>query len=285
MSPMSQEKIYQNGDTVLSVRKGKKQYSNEVILDSIVMDIKQGEFISILGTSGSGKSTLLKLLAGLETWTSGDQINTLKTSSAFVFQDPNLLSWRTVMENTILPLEFQAHQKKNSGSRNVQPFLHSQNTSIKPVINSDHKQLMLREQAHEVLSMVNMTSASERYPHELSGGMKMRTSLARAFITKPQLLFMDEPFAALDEPTRESLQDQLRQIWETQRTTILFVTHSLQEALYLSNRIIFLDGRPAKIVEDRKVELPDHRSSLTRTSKEYFEVLKDLRVFIHSKLN
>lgn len=282
---MSQEKIYQNGDTVLSVRKGKKQYSNEVILDSIVMDIKQGEFISILGTSGSGKSTLLKLLAGLETWTSGDQINTLKTSSAFVFQDPNLLSWRTVMENTILPLEFQAHQKKNSGSRNVQPFLHSQNTSIKPVINSDHKQLMLREQAHEVLSMVNMTSASERYPHELSGGMKMRTSLARAFITKPQLLFMDEPFAALDEPTRESLQDQLRQIWETQRTTILFVTHSLQEALYLSNRIIFLDGRPAKIVEDRKVELPDHRSSLTRTSKEYFEVLKDLRVFIHSKLN
>lgn len=282
---MSQEKIYQNGDTVLSVRKGKKQYSNEVILDSIVMDIKQGEFISILGTSGSGKSTLLKLLAGLETWTSGDQINTLKTSSAFVFQDPNLLSWRTVMENTILPLEFQAHQKKNSGSRSVQPFLHSQNTSIKPVINSDHKQLMLREQAHEVLSMVNMTSASERYPHELSGGMKMRTSLARAFITKPQLLFMDEPFAALDEPTRESLQDQLRQIWETQRTTILFVTHSLQEALYLSNRIIFLDGRPAKIVEDRKVELPDHRSSLTRTSKEYFEVLKDLRVFIHSKLN
>lgn len=282
---MSQDTNYKNGEPVLSVREGKKQYSNEMILDSIAMDVKQGEFIAILGTSGSGKSTLLKLLAGLEVWTSGDQINTLKTSSAFVFQDPNLLSWRTVMENTILPLEFQAHQKKNSSSRNVQTSHFSLKNAIKAETALDHKQWMLREQAQEVLSMVNMTNSSERYPHELSGGMKMRTSLARAFITKPQLLFMDEPFAALDEPTRESLQDQLRQIWENQGTTILFVTHSLQEAVYLSNRIIFLEGRPAQIVEDRRLELPDHRTSLTRTSKEYFEALKDLRLFIHSKLN
>lgn len=235
---------------ILSIKNGNKQFSQDAVLEKIQMDLKEGDFVSILGSSGSGKSTLLRLLAGLETWSSGEQIQTPQISQAFVFQDPNLLSWRTALENTVLPLELQSHLQ--CSSQRV-------------------------AQGYEALKMVHLESAAHKYPHELSGGMKMRTSLARAFITRPRLLFMDEPFAALDEPTRENLQEQLRQIWEAQQTTIVFVTHSLQEALFLSNRIIFLRNKPASICENLPIDLPISRNSATRTSKEYFNALTELR--------
>lgn len=240
-----------NSKQILSIKNGIKKFSQDLILESIQMDLREGDFISILGASGSGKSTLLKLLAGLEPWSSGEQTQDPNISRAFVFQDPNLLSWRTVLENTLLPLELKSN------------------------LLSDPSQMASR--GREALKMVHLESAAHQYPHELSGGMKMRTSLARAFITKPRLLFMDEPFAALDEPTRENLQEQLRHIWETQQTTIVFVTHSLQEALFLSNRIIFLKNRPASIEENWVIPLPSKRTAATRISKDYFNALTELR--------
>jgi len=246
-----------NAKLIFSVKNGSKTFSNVEILNKIQLELKEGEFVSILGPSGSGKSTLLKLLAGLDDWSSGEQIQDSNISRSFVFQDPNLLNWRTVLENTHLPLEFKSNQ---------------QDPSVWVTL------------AQEVLKLVQLDSSSHLYPHELSGGMKMRTSLARAFINKPRLLFMDEPFAALDEPTRETLQEQLREIWKTQQTTIVFVTHSIQEALFLSNRIIFLNGRPASIVNDCNINLPIDRTSSTRTSQDYFEALTDLRKQVHADI-
>lgn len=246
-----------NTKQILSIKNGNKKFSQDLILENIQMDLREGDFISILGSSGSGKSTLLKLLAGLETWSTGEQTQDPNISRAFVFQDPNLLSWRTVLENTLLPLELKSNRLP------------------------DLAQLISR--GKDALKMVHLESAAHQYPHALSGGMKMRTSLARAFITKPRLLFMDEPFAALDEPTRENLQEQLRQIWETQQTTIVFVTHSLQEALFLSNRIIFLKNRPASIAENQIINLPSSRTADTRTSKDYFDALKELREISRTK--
>ncbi len=244
--------VSKDSKLILSVRQGGKSFSQNEILRDIDIHLQEGDFLSILGPSGSGKSTILRLLAGLENWTSGEQVENSDLSRAFVFQDPNLLNWRTTLENATLPLELQAHHHSRSSSD-------------------------LETQGLEALKMVQLESAALLYPHELSGGMKMRTSLARAFITKPKLLFMDEPFAALDEPTRETLQEQLRDLWKHQQATIVFVTHSLQEALFLSNRIILLHGKPASIHKELQISLPESRKASIRTTPAYFQALTELR--------
>lgn len=238
-------------EMILEIQNGNKNFEYDSILANINLQIKPGDFISLLGPSGSGKTTLIRLLAGLDNWTSGEFKSNSTLKSSFVFQEPNLLGWRTVFENINLPLELG--EKK-----------------------TDHQTLK------NILKTVNLEPVSRHYPQELSGGMKMRASIARALITKPNLLFMDEPFAALDEPTREKLQEKLREIWELNSTTIVFVTHSIQEATFLSNRIIFLSGKPATIKKDYEPNLPKIRDSSTRSSIEYYNELKNIRALYNN---
>jgi NitT/TauT family transport system ATP-binding protein len=236
--------------SLLQIQDGIKTFRNDTILSNIQLDVQPGEFICILGPSGSGKTTLLRLLAGLDQWSEGTFEADKKAAPAFVFQEANLLNWRTVIENILLPLELCS--RKNSPTQNHLVGINA-------------------------LKKVHMENSAQLYPRELSGGMKMRASIARALVTGPNLLFLDEPFAALDEPTREELQEQLRSLWETQPTTIIFVTHSIQEAAFLANRIIFLSGRPASIMKDFVLELPKQRSKNTRDSSEYFKEIKIIR--------
>ena len=219
-----------------------------VVLDRISFQIQPGEFVALLGPSGSGKSSLLRLIAGLDRADAGRlaiEAAGGAVSRGFVFQEPTLMPWRTVLRNTILPLELEGWSSDNANAR-----------------------------AEEELRRVHLAEFAARYPHELSGGMKMRTSVARALTTRPNLLLLDEPFAALDEPTRHGLQMQLREIWTTLRMTVLFVTHSVTEAVFLANRIIVLSQRPARILLDETIALPPTRSAALRTSIEYMNEVR-----------
>lgn len=236
----------ENSKELLQIKEGRKTFNNQIILDAITLDIREGEFITLLGASGSGKTTLLRLLAGLETWTTGTFQRPPQLDSAFVFQEAQLLPWRSVLANTLLPLELQG-------------------------------ETATADKALAILKTVQLETEAQKFPDELSGGMKMRASIARALITKPRLLFMDEPFAALDEPTREELQVHLRQLWNQNQTTIIFVTHSLSEAVFLSDRIVVLGQKPSHIVLDHKVPLPLDRTTAVRNSLSYFEAVKTLR--------
>lgn len=207
----------------------------------IDLDVNAGEFVAMIGPSGCGKSTLLRMIAGLDTATSGTMtIGAPKPFSgvvrrAFVFQDAHLLPWRKVLANVALPLE---------------------------LIGVDRSERLQR--ASDALAQVGLADAGNRYPAQLSGGMKMRVSLARALVTEPELLLLDEPFAALDEITRQSLDEQLRELWARRRMTVLFVTHSINEAAFLADRAIVFTRRPARIVIDHRLELPFERTSELR---------------------
>ena len=193
-------------------------------LAGITLDIPPGEFVAILGPSGCGKSTLLRIVAGLDRPTSGsvDRGEHFdRRSIAFVFQDAHLLPWRNVLRNVALPLELRGIAKSER-----------------------------LDAAAEALDKVDLSDALRRYPAQLSGGMKMRVSLARALVAQPKLLLLDEPFAALDEITRQKLDEQLRTLWLAHRMTILFVTHSTAEATFLADRAVVLTRRPAQIVDD-----------------------------------
>jgi len=214
-------------------------------ISSLNFSINPGEFVSILGPSGCGKSTLLRIIAGLDRPTSGEvQLKNDSNSPAisYVFQDAHLLPWRNVLRNTELPLELRGSAKADRRSR-----------------------------AMEILNQVGLGDFAAAYPSELSGGMRMRVSLARALITEPQLLLLDEPFAALDEITRQKLDELLRDLWHRRRMTTIFVTHSTAEAVFLANRAIVMTARPGKISLDHTITLPDERSSQLRASAEFAE--------------
>jgi len=229
-----------------------------VALDGIDVDIAAGSFVALLGPSGCGKSTLLRLIAGLEVPTRGELVvlgrNPAGRSSngnnggphgsdvAFVFQDANLLPWRTVLDNVALPLELRGVSAREA-----------------------------RERARGPLGDVELDDALGRYPDQLSGGMRMRVSIARALVTEPRLLLLDEPFAALDELTRQRLDERLRALWAKKRMTILFVTHSLAEAVFLSQRALVMSKRPGRIVLDHAIELPAERGGAVRTSLPFVE--------------
>ena len=202
--------------------------------------INPGEFVSILGPSGCGKSTLLRIIAGLDHPTGGQVEISDKHGVAFVFQDAHLLPWRNVLRNVELPLELMGKPP-------------SERTAA----------------AREALEQVGLADAMNRYPAQLSGGMKMRVSLARALVTKPRLLLLDEPFAALDEITRQKLDEQLRNLWLTHRMTVLFVTHSTNEATFLSDRAIVLTPRPARVVADFSLDLPEQRHASIRAESNF----------------
>src|SRR3954468_13376713 len=202
-------------------------------LDAVDLAIPVGQFIAILGPSGCGKSTLLRLIAGLDQPTSGRVAlsePTGRSGVAYVFQDAHLLPWRNALRNVELPLE------------------------LMNVAASER-----RERASEVLDQVGLSDALRRYPAQLAGGMRMRVSLARALVTNPRLLLLDEPFAALDEITRQRLDEQLRELWASRGMSVVFVTHSTGEAVFLAHRAVVMSKRPGRIILDERVDLPPQR--------------------------
>jgi NitT/TauT family transport system ATP-binding protein len=214
------------------------------VLEGLDLDIAAGSFVALVGPSGCGKSTLLRLIAGLDRPDAGavsfspplERGHPERAPIAYVFQDAHLLPWRSVLDNAALPLELAGVPR---------PERH--------------------QAALAVLRQVGLGEATTRYPAELSGGMRMRVSLARALVTRPRLLLLDEPFAALDELTRSRLDDQLRALWGELGMTVLFVTHSLLEAAYLAERAVVLSRRPARVVLDRTLTLPREREASLRT--------------------
>jgi NitT/TauT family transport system ATP-binding protein len=219
------------------------------VIRPLDLDLAPGEFVAILGPSGCGKSTLLRIIAGLDRATAGDvAINDGRGArTAFVFQDAHLLPWRNVLANVAVPLELQGIPA-------------AQRT----------------ERARAAITQVGLADAIDRYPAQLSGGMRMRVSLARALVTDPALLLLDEPFAALDEITRQHLDDQLRALWTRRRMTVLFVTHSIIEAAFLADRAIVLTRRPARIVLDHRLDLPAERTAALRTDPQFAREMRKL---------
>lgn len=204
------------------------------------LTIPSGSFVALLGPSGCGKSTLVRLLAGLDTPTAGSIERPQGLRLACVFQDPCLLPWRTVVDNTALPLELAGVASR-----------------------------ACTDAALDALSQVGMADAADRYPSMLSGGMKMRVSLARALVLKPTFLLLDEPFAALDEITRQTLDDHLRDLWKSWRFTALFVTHAVDEAAYVADRAVVLSPGPGRVVLDLALDLPRERSAALRSEPRF----------------
>ena len=228
---------------------GKRFRSGLAALEAIDLDLGAGEFLSILGPSGCGKTTLLRIIAGLAEPSQGDRRLSLTTEGGgqlpsgrigFVFQDPTLMPWSTVFDNALLP--FRIAGRVGSAER---------------------------ERVREEIRAVGLDGFENAYPRQLSGGMRMRVSIARALVTDPDLLLLDEPFAALDEITRMALNDDLLRLWESRRTTVVFVTHSVFESVYLSTRIAVMTARPGRIAANLPVELPRPRERTLRTSPAY----------------
>jgi NitT/TauT family transport system ATP-binding protein len=231
-------------------------------LREVSFEVPRAGFLSILGPSGCGKSTLLRVVADLAPLSSGSVSLFGKTPAearrardlGFVFQDAALLPWRTVRENVVLPLEV------GDGDR-------------------------LKEKAStpdELLDLVGLSRWHRAYPHELSGGMRQRVSIARALVTGPKILLMDEPFGALDEITRDRLNDELRRIWQETGTTILFVTHSIPEALYLGERVLMLAAHPGRVREMVEPDLPRTRELSLRETPGFVKRAAELRAILET---
>ncbi|MDG4601981.1 MAG: ABC transporter ATP-binding protein [Defluviicoccus sp.] len=213
-------------------------------LAGLEFHLDHGTFTAVVGPSGGGKTTLLRLAAGLLAPTAGQVIRTLATPGpgaiGYVFQDPTLMPWADVRANVRLPLKLTRMPRREADAR---------------VANA--------------LALVGLDAFADRYPLQLSGGMRMRVAIARALVTEPSLLLLDEPFAALDEITRFRLNDELLRLWQLRRCTVLFVTHSVGEAVYLAERILVLSPRPGRVVTDIAVALPQPRSAALRTSRPF----------------
>jgi NitT/TauT family transport system ATP-binding protein len=238
---------------VVSLRNVAKTFANGVLaLDRLNLDVRPGEFLSLLGPSGCGKSTALRLIAGLSMPSSGSVAWSGEAAAdgraaagqaghiGFVFQEPTLMPWATVAGNVRLPLKLAGEPYEKAAPR-----------------------------VTAALERVGLGEFAGAYPRELSGGMKMRVSIARALVTEPTLLLMDEPFAALDEITRFKLNDDLLALWQALSKTLVFVTHSVFESVYLSNRIVVMTSRPGRVSAELAIDAPYPRGPSFRTSAEY----------------
>jgi NitT/TauT family transport system ATP-binding protein len=246
----------------VSLRKVGKTFAsgNVVALQEIDLEIQPREFISLIGPSGCGKSTLLRIIGDLIQPSSGDVVVNGKTAHAarrdrdygIVFQDAVLYDWRTVARNISLPLELAGWDRGRRDTR-----------------------------VREMLELVELTGFEKRHPWQLSGGMQQRVSIARALSFEPALLLMDEPFGALDEMTRERLNAELLRIWQEMGSTIVFVTHSIAEAVFLSTRAVVMSARPGRITEIVEVDLPQPRTNQTREDPRFFELVTQVREALH----
>jgi len=231
----------------------KKGGSDLLVLSNVSFSIEQGEFVSVIGPSGCGKSTLLKLISGLIPKTSGyvnispSPNNIERNDIGFVFQDAVLLPWYTALENASFPFEIM-FGKKVAKER--------------------------RSEIERLFAIAGLTGFEDAYPHELSGGMKQRVSIVRALSYDPQVLLMDEPFGAIDAITRESLNNVLLDIWSKTGKTIIFVTHDIAEAIYLSDRVIVMGRNPGRIIETIHIPLDRPRNDDTKLSNEFYGLAK-----------
>jgi NitT/TauT family transport system ATP-binding protein len=224
---------------------GKRYRNGTVALAAVDLHVAPGDFLSILGPSGCGKSTLLRIIAGLAAPSSGQlraDAGALSGRIGFVFQEPTLMPWATVRDNVYLPLRLGGERRDAAAARIA-----------------------------ETLAAVGLEGIADAYPRELSGGMRMRVSIARALITAPRLLLLDEPFAALDELTRFKLNEDLLHLWQRHHWTVIFVTHSIFESVFLSSRIVVMAPRPGRVVAEIPIDLPYPRDGALRTSTRYAE--------------
>ena len=243
--------MQQSGRPLVRLRGVGKRFGNGVVaLEGLDLDIREHEFLSLLGPSGCGKSTALRLIAGLGGASAGSvdwAVAHGNRDIGFVFQEPTLMPWATVFDNVFLPLRLQGVSRPSAA----------------PEVDA-------------TLAMVGLSQFRKAFPRELSGGMKMRVSIARALVTKPKLLLMDEPFAALDEITRFKLNNDLVELWRTQSWTVVFVTHSVYESVYLSNRIVVMAPRPGRVVAEHLIEAPYPRGEAFRTAEPYNAYCRDV---------
>lgn len=221
-------------------------------VDNVSFDVEPGRFVGLVGPSGCGKSSLLMMLTGLQQPTQGKIVvrgrelsSPRPTEVGVVFQEASLLPWKSALENIEFPLKLRGVDKAER-----------------------------RRQATELLDLVGLTGFGDRLPHELSGGMRHRVSIARGFCQNPEILLMDEPFAALDEQTRMSMGDELLRIWETHRKTVVFVTHSLTEAVHLCDEVLVMSARPGRIIDRVEIDLPRPRN-YDMMATEHFGKLRD----------
>jgi NitT/TauT family transport system ATP-binding protein len=224
---------------------GKTFPSGTVALAGLDLSVRDGELLSLLGPSGCGKSTALRIIAGLTEPTEGSvEWSSARSESGsrigFVFQEPTLMPWATVFKNVMLPLKLKRTPPQQAAER-----------------------------VGSALQRVGLEKFANAYPRELSGGMRMRVSIARALVTEPALLLMDEPFAALDEITRFKLNNDLLEVWQALRTTVVFVTHSVFESVYLSSRIVVMAARPGRVFTEVTIDAPYPRDQNFRTSAVY----------------
>ncbi len=227
-----------------------KVYANgTVALQNLDLTVGEGQFVSLVGPSGCGKSTVLRMVAGLGKMSSGSLYwgGSSQQRLAFVFQEAALMPWATVEENVRLPL-------KLSGVSRV-----AATTSVA-----------------EAIALVDLKGFEHCYPRELSGGMKMRVSIARSLVTKPEILLMDEPFGALDEMTRGKLNSDLLELWQQKQWTVMFVTHNIYEAVYLSNRVVVMAARPGRVIADVAIEAPYPRDADFRTTPLFNDYCREI---------
>jgi NitT/TauT family transport system ATP-binding protein len=225
-------------------------------LRGIDLEVAPGDFISLIGPSGCGKSTLLRLIGDLVPPTTGTLLINGKSPEqarldrdyGIVFQSATLLEWRTVAKNVELPLEIMGFETEER-----------------------------RRRAAEMLKLVQLESFGDHYPWQLSGGMQQRVAIARALAFSPSLLLMDEPFGALDEMTREAMQQEVLRLWQETDTCVIFVTHSIPEAVFLSTRVVVMSARPGRITGELVVDLPSARDQSTREDRRYFELITEVR--------
>jgi NitT/TauT family transport system ATP-binding protein len=228
-------------------------------LQSVDFEVGEGEFISVVGPSGCGKSTLLKILAGLLPLSSGTvtlggrALTGPRAEIGMVFQSPVLLPWRTVLENILLPIEIRRLPLKN-----------------------------YRQRAEELLQIVGLSGFIDRYPHELSGGMQQRAAIIRALIQDPRILLMDEPFSALDALTRERMNVELLRIWTRHQKTVLFVTHSISESIFLADRVFVMTARPARLAKIIEIEFPRPRELPVINTEKFGRYAAEIRALLEA---